>query len=89
MRTPGKKSKSKQPSEITETQRVVLRGVHALKQKLDRVPSTVELAAHLDYADHTGVLRPLKALVRLKLAAPVTRTLIFGYELTPAGRKLL
>lgn len=79
------------PQQATATQLLVLAGLHALAQKLRRPPSNQELADHLGYATPVGVIKPLRALARLGLIAPVEKVQVvkLGFALTPAGRKLL
>lgn len=80
---------SRVPTAVTATQLVVLVGLHRLTKKFGRPPTTPELAEGLGYADHTGVLKPLRALVRLRLIRPVEQVVVRGHALTPAGRRKL
>jgi hypothetical protein len=73
----------------TPTQVDVLRGTHELAKKLGRTPTTYEIADALGYADHTGVIKPLRALVKLGLVVHTTRVVLSEFKVTPAGRKWL
>ncbi len=80
---------SRVPKEATATQLHVLEGLHRVTKKLGRPPLIQELAERLGYADHTGVIKPLRALERLGLIVPVERLVKVGFGLTRAGRKKL
>lgn len=86
---PKKQQRSHVPTEATATQLEMLAALHKLTVKLGKAPTTEQLAVHLGYADHTGTLKPLRALKRLGLIAPIEVLVLRGYTLTAAGRKLL
>jgi hypothetical protein len=77
------------PAEATAAQIEMLAGLHRLTRELGTAPTQQELADHLGYADRTGVIKPLRALVRLGLIVPVERVVLRGHRLTPAGLKHL
>lgn len=78
------------PDEPTPAQRLLLQAMARLKRELGRAPTTYELAERLGYADHTGVIKPLRQLVKRGLVAYTPRLFVPAkFALTPAGRRWL
>lgn len=76
--------------EPTPAQLSLLRAMAKLDTELGRAPTTYEIAGELGYADHTGVIKPLRQLVKRGLAEYTPQVFVPAkFEVTPAGKRWL